>query len=403
MKKIFLFLFISISFFSNAQSVFVSQIIDQVNIDSLMLTVRQLSGDTTVIINNQIDSITSRFAGFYDSVEIEKAATFIEQKFKSFGLKPIEQPFNNYNGYTGKNIYAYQQGTDESTNAYIVCAHYDNLPGARNYGADDNGSGVSAVIEAARLLSKHPLPYSIYYILFDHEEQGLIGSEYYANFHDNADTPVLGVINMDMIAYDGNNDSIANIHIRPVGGDSKISNKIILTDSIYQIGINLKVYTNDFGKLNSDHASFWQYFMPAVLFIEDDMTGDFNPNYHTIYDRINLFNTSYYHRMVKLAIATLVGFAADSSHVGMNEISEQQNSIILYPNPVDHVVKIDHINGSIFLVKITSMNGQTIFEKEIKVDNKTLTIQLPENTSQGLYQISLINAEGILFKRFLKQ
>ena len=367
-----------------------------------MLTVRQLSGDTTVIINNQIDSITSRFASFYDSAEIKKAATFIEQKFKSFGLKPVEQQFNNYSGYTGKNIYAYQQGTDNSTNCYIICAHYDNLPsGNRSYGADDNASGVSAVIEAARLLSKHPLPYSIYYILFDHEEQGLIGSNYFSNFHDNADTPVLGVINVDMMAYDGNNDSIANIHLRSVGDDQKISNKISYTDSVYNIGIHLKVFS-DPGKLNSDHASFWQYFMPAVLLIEDDMSGDFNPKYHTIDDQINLFNRSYYHRMAKLAIGTLASFSADSSQVGINEISLQKNTIFLYPNPVNNSFTISAILSKTVLVKITNALGEIVFEKEIQTENNSLNIQLPDNFPKGIYQVSLINENGILYKRFLK-
>ncbi len=403
MKKIFLsfLLILSSQLFSNAQTPFVSQIINSVSIDSLMLTVRQLSGDTTVLINNQVDSITSRFASFYDSAEIKKAALFIEQKFKSFGLKPVEQQFNNYIGYTGKNILAYQQGTDKSTHCYIICAHYDNLPsGARNYGADDNGSGVSAVIEAARLLCKQPLHYSIYYMLFDHEEQGLIGSNYFANFRF-ADTPILGVINMDMIAYDGNNDSVANIHIRPAGGDSRISDKIIYTDSVYTLGINLKVYS-ELGKLNSDHASFWINLMPAVLFIEDDMTGDFNPKYHTVDDRINLFNTSYYQRMAKLAIGTLAGFAADSSHAGINEISSQQNEIILYPNPVNNSFTISTILSKNVLIRITNIVGEIVFEKEIQIENNSLNIQLPENFSQGLYHVSLMDENGFLYKRFLK-
>ncbi len=403
MKKIFftlLFLF-TITIFSYAQKAFVNQIINSVNIDSLMLTVKQLSGDTNIILNNQIDSITSRYA---DSPDVKKATAFIGQKFKSFGLTPVEQSYLNYKGYSGKNIYAYQQGTDKSNNCYIICAHYDNLPlGARNYGSDDNGSGVAAVLEAARLLSKHSLPFSIYYILFDHEELGLIGSDYWAGTHLNGDTPVLGTINIDMIAYDGNNDSVANIHISNVQQLGKnISDKLIDTDSIYNIGINLKVYT-DAGPLSSDHASFWQYFMPAVLFIEDDKTGDFNPKYHTVYDRINLFNTSYYHRMAKLAIGTLAGFVSDSSHVGIKDISTQENNLVLYPNPVNNSFTIDHISGKKVLVKLISTNGEIVFEKVVITENEKLMIQLPPHFPNGLYHVLLINKESVLHKSFLKE
>lgn len=406
MKKIFLSagLLFSILLTSTAQNTFVSQIINTVNIDSLMLTVRQLSGDTSFIFNNKTDSITSRYA---DSPEINKAALYIEQKFINLGLIPVEQKFN-YRGFSGKNIYAFQKGTDNTKECYIICAHYDNLPpGAKNYGADDNASGVSAVIEAARLLGKHPLPYNIYYLLFDQEESGLIGSDYFAVNHDNADTIVLGTINLDMIAYDGNNDSVANIHIRPlpVKDDLKISNSILHTDSVYQIGLNLKVYS-DAGPLNSDHASFWSNLMPAILFIEDDMTGDFNPKYHSIYDRINLFNKSYYHRMAKLAIGTLASFASDSSHVGLNEVYNQQNRISVYPNPSCNLITIEIFDekSTPKTLFIYDQNGNLVLQKNTSINMNKYIIDTTDLKS-GMYYfvIELMNGSRALKKILIEK
>ena len=48
-------------------------------------------------------------------------------------------------------------------------------------GADDNASGTAAVIEAARIFTQYDSKYTIIYALWDEEEQGLIGSAYYAH------------------------------------------------------------------------------------------------------------------------------------------------------------------------------------------------------------------------------
>src|SRR6185369_16361432 len=96
--------------------------------------------------------------------------------------------------------------------------------------------------------------------------------------------------------------------------------QLVNINTAYHIGLNLNVITPPNISYQSDHASFWKYFMPAVLFIEDDK-HDLNPNYHGVNDKINIFNKSYYHRMAKLAIGALADFAADSSFVGVNEFA----------------------------------------------------------------------------------
>ena len=87
-------------------------------------------------------------------------------------------------------------------------------------GADDNASGTAAVIEAARIFSQYDFPFTIIYALWDEEEQGLIGSEYYATQAANAGDSILGVINLDMIGYDGNGDGNADVHNSSVANTS---------------------------------------------------------------------------------------------------------------------------------------------------------------------------------------
>jgi aminopeptidase YwaD len=60
----------------------------------------------------------------------------------------------------------------------LVGAHYDAVPGSP--GADDNASGVAALLELARVLAAHPAYHPIHLVAFDLEEFGLLGSLAYA-------------------------------------------------------------------------------------------------------------------------------------------------------------------------------------------------------------------------------
>jgi hypothetical protein len=391
----FFLIFLYITDSVSAQRAFVGAAIQQVNLDSLILTVRQLSGDTTIVINGITDTIKSRFS--FDQGN-EKTAQFLKHRLESFGLQGMEQPFPG----NGKNIYAIQTGSVFPEQCYMVCAHYDNLPDAPvNYGADDNASGVAAVLESARILSKYTLPYTIFYVFFDQEEQGLWGSEYFCNLHDVGAQPVLGVINMDMIAYDGNNDSAANIHIRTVGGDQLISDKLTEVNNLYAVSLHLNIINPP--SFQSDHASFWKYFMPAVMFIEDDK-HDFNPGYHSLNDQLDSFNRSYFHRMTMLATGSLADVASDSLHVGTNEYTALNQDATIYPNPtIKNQIMVSHLHGKSVYIKIINANGELILEDNMAPQNEQITLELPFTIPSGLYHMQVIADEYKLNRRFLKQ
>ena len=193
MKQKFILLFLILISLSNLfpQSPVVQQILNSVSQDSLVYFVRELSGNVSTIINGTPQTILSR--NKYQSGNA-LAETYIKQKLQSYGLTTTIQTFST----TGKNVYAVQNGTEFPNQKYIICAHYDDMPsGTTAPGADDNASGTAAVIEAARIFSQNDFPFTIIYALWDEEEQGLIGSEYYATQAQSAGDSILGVINMD--------------------------------------------------------------------------------------------------------------------------------------------------------------------------------------------------------------
>jgi hypothetical protein len=302
MKKIplfILFVFFSFQNISYTQSSVIQTVLDRTNLDSLMFFVEELSGEVPTIIGGSPQTIVSRHK--YQPGN-DLAADYIKQKLEGYGLTAYDQWFSG----TGRNVYAVQTGTTYPNKKYIICAHYDDMPsGSTAPGADDNASGTAAVLEAARILSQFLAEYTIVYALWDEEEQGLVGSYYYAQqAYANGDS-IMGVVNMDMIAWDSNNSSIADLHTRSVGTSLALKDKMVEVNNLYNLGLTLDIKNP--GSTYSDHASFWQFNYGAILLIEDG--SDFNNYYHTVNDLIIHFNQPYFLKMSKTSIGTIAALA----------------------------------------------------------------------------------------------
>jgi len=280
-------------------------VLDAVSLDSLQLTVKQLSGAMPVSLTGGLQAtISSRYAAVADN---DTAAMWLKSKLESYGLTAVRQSFSS----TGANLYAEQLGWRFPHQKYILCAHYDDMPSSLPApGADDNAGGCAAVIEAARVMTGHSYPYTIVYALWDEEEPGLLGSGYYARTAGTAGDSILGVINMDMIAYDRNNDFHADVHVRPYGHSLFIGERMVELNANYSIGLLLS--TINPGINNSDHASFWNQGYGAILFIED-YYNDFNSGYHSSGDTLGQFNLPFFERCSRLALITLTSFAAKAA------------------------------------------------------------------------------------------
>jgi len=270
-----------------------------------MQFVKELSGEVQTIIGGSPYTIVSRHK---NEPSNNMAANYIKQKLDSYGLVTYDQWFSG----TGRNVYGVQLGTDYPNKQYIICAHYDDQPsGTTAPGADDNASGTAAVLEAARILSQYVSDYTIIYALWDEEEQGLVGSyDYAAQASSNGDS-IMGVINLDMISWDSNNNNVADIHTRSVGTSIYLKDKMVEVNTVYALGLVMDIQNP--GQTYSDHASFWTFNYGAILLIEDG--SDFNAYYHTTSDRYTHFNLPYYLKMSKASFGTLATIAVVTGEI----------------------------------------------------------------------------------------
>ena len=118
---------------------------------------------------------------------------YISQQLQTLGFSPQLQPFDG-----GINVFAERKGTDSTTGAILVAAHYDTVP--QSPGADDNATGVATVLEVARLLGSRPTPRTLQVAFFDREEIGLLGSLAFAGSAARLKN-LQGAIVLDMIGY----------------------------------------------------------------------------------------------------------------------------------------------------------------------------------------------------------
>jgi hypothetical protein len=205
----------------------------------------------------------------------------------------------------GTNVYAKKIGTKFPNKQYIICAHYDDMPtGPLAPGADDNASGSCAVMEAARLCAPFSFDYTLIFIAFDEEEQGLIGSKAYADSAYFRGDSILGVINLDMISWDGNNDYQINIRSNTPSLPMAYSSRNIFY--IYQPALIPFLVMN---VTSSDHASFWNRGYTAICGIQQ--RSEYNQYYHTVNDKFQIVSMPYYLAYTRAATAALMTYGWD--------------------------------------------------------------------------------------------
>ncbi|MBN1634308.1 MAG: M20/M25/M40 family metallo-hydrolase [Ignavibacteria bacterium] len=305
MKKL-LFVFFGlfcIPLILNSQIIFspkIDSIVNLVSTSSICKFNRELSGDTLTTIGGLPYHIISRK---YNSPHNIKAAQYIFEKFQSFGLMTYYQQHNA----TNINVIAKKTGTKYPNQKYLITAHYDDWSTNSTDtvpGADDNASGVAAVLEAARLLANLNPEYTIEFIAFDEEEIGLYGSKGYADSSYARGDSILGVLNMDMISWDGNNDGKMSVYLN--NASNTIADEFIRTVQLYNINLTC---TKSYNSGGSDHYYFWQRGYKAITLIE--VGSDFNPYYHTRQDTFDKFNLTYFTNITKAATATFLSWALD--------------------------------------------------------------------------------------------
>lgn len=154
---------------------------------------------------------------------------------------------------TSQNVIGVKLGTRSPAEIIVVGAHADSVKVSP--GANDNGSGVAAVLEAARILARVQTARTIHFVAFGAEEDGLVGSGFYTLGHGRL---VVGMINMDMVGRG------AGLQLGNQG------NNVAAVDLAERVARRLGVQVRRFKSGQSDHVSFEQARVPSVFITTGD-------------------------------------------------------------------------------------------------------------------------------------
>jgi hypothetical protein len=285
--------FISLSFLFTASAQTPLDIVNAVDLDSMYLTLQEFSGETATTVGGESVVILSR-----GQANNDLAADYLVEQFNTMNTLSVNDQAFNANG---RNIVATQLGKVNPDDIYIICAHYDSVA---DYCADDNASGVAAVLEIARILSTQCMENTLVYALWDEEEIGLLGADYYATLAQTNGDTILGVLNIDMMGYDGDNDNDFDIDVRAIANSIAIKDDILSLLADYEFNLNANVVNP--GTPASDHSKFWNKGYSAVLVGESWANDDQTPYYHSSGDRLNTLDLPYYHELSKLIMSYMV-------------------------------------------------------------------------------------------------
>ncbi|MEK0439780.1 MAG: hypothetical protein RLZZ504_696, partial [Bacteroidota bacterium] len=177
------------------------------------------------------------------------------------------------------NVYAFRN--NHKKNTIVICAHHDHIgineyensrytgPSEIHNGADDNASGVAAMLEMARTLKGKKYKKNNYlFVAFSGEELGLLGSKHFVQNPPallNQSTQKLGkinyVINIDMLGRIDTTKKVLTLNGVGTSPEFEKSISLIVTDTN-----QLKITTTKSGLGPSDHASFYLENIPVVHF-----------------------------------------------------------------------------------------------------------------------------------------
>ena len=259
----------------------------------------QLEIDVVYLASDYLEGRETGLAG-----EV-KAAEYIAYRFESLGLTPKGHEGSWYHTFkfqksdnphvkggedrTGRNVVAYlDNGAD---NTVVIGGHYDHLgmgtggigslnagePDIHN-GADDNASGIAAMLRIAEYLKAGNAKNNNYlFIGFSGEEMGLFGSKNYVN------DPT---IPLEKINYMINMDMVGRLNEEKVLAVNAVGTSPAWEDALARIDVDgITVKTSNSGIGPSDHTSFYLKDMPVLHFF----TGQ-HKDYHKPSDDAPLVN-----------------------------------------------------------------------------------------------------------------
>lgn len=257
---------------------------------------------------------------------LRRAAAYIEHTWQQQGYRVARQEYQA-RGETIANLEVSRAGTDPAAGIVLVGAHYDSVVGSP--GANDNGTGVAALLEVARQLTARKLCRTVHLVAFVNEEPPFfktasMGSRVYAKMARTRGDDIRAMLCLETIGYFS--DAPDSQHYPPlfnlfypergnfIGFVSDFRSRPLLKQVVaaFRAASDFPLeYVSTFSFIPgvdwSDHWSFWREGIPAVMITD---TAPYRyPYYHTSLDTVDKVSYPQLARVTEGLVAVVTALA----------------------------------------------------------------------------------------------
>jgi len=233
----------------------------------------------------------------WDAMGLMAVRTYLLEQLGALGN--VEEHRFNHGIDTGVNLVLRLPGQRPDLDPILVGAHYDGP--LQFIGADDNASGVAALLELAQRWAVRPPRRPIWLVAFDQEEWGMVGSGVLARELREAGQRLQLMVSLEMLAFTSEEQNYPQEAMRTVYGDrgdfialvANVGSALMLPGLAREMGrhIPTKVLpVPDGGRAIpdvrlSDHSPFWDAGYNALMVTDTSFMR--NPHYHQMSDTID--------------------------------------------------------------------------------------------------------------------
>lgn len=325
------------------------------------------------------------------------------------------------------NVVATLKGTDPNDKRiFVISGHLDSRRSNEmdsvgdSPGANDDGSGTVAVMECARVMSKHSFPATIIFVTVSGEEQGLLGAYFMANKAKKENWKIEAVLNNDIMGSNNSNETniVDNTRIRVFSEGLSVTDTGRVAMQIRNLGLendgrsrqlaryvkevgeryveNLEVmmiYRNDRFLRGGDHTAFVENGFAAVRITE--MNENYTRQHQDIRvengikygDLIEHIDFEYLRKNTSMNLANLANLAkapAVPEEVKL-DVKKLTNSSYLYWK----APKTGSVKGYYILIRETT---SPVWQK--KVYTESLEMRLPYSKDNYFFAVQAVNETG---------
>lgn len=339
------------------------------------------------------------------TTSLQNTFDWLKSKYLEFGYtaNQIAEDSYTYSGSTAicKNLIVTKVGTVYPNTYVIVCGHYDSIGGT---GTNDNGSGLVSILETARLLQNIPTEYSIKFVNFSGEEDGLKGSQHYVSAIVNGTTPKMDirlVLNLDEVG------GVAGLTNNTITCERDTNNSPSTNNAQSSIMTNqlmtcVELYSPLNTQLSYAYASDYMSFQSN----NEIITGLFETNEtthkHTNTDLLIYMDPVYNYNVAKATIGATMHFAVAATSALGNDQYQNDNQVSFFPSPAKNVLNINlgNIIDTDYSFSLIDLQGKILINNHIENAHLIESVSL-DGLSKGIYLAVLQTSDKRITKKII--